>query len=149
MHASHQTRSVIAAAVLFAGLAPSGAAQAQDFPARALRMIVPYPAGGSVDLPGRAFAERMQAALGQPIAADNRAGATGVIAHQAIARAAPDARALRRHGCRLGRIHPRGLRGDGAARAVLLGQDVRRLGHQGRVGGCHVFPSSFQQFAIS
>lgn len=37
---------------------------AQDYPLRPLKMIVPYPAGGSVDLLGRAFAERMQAALG-------------------------------------------------------------------------------------
>ena len=63
---------------------------AQEYPTRPLKMIVPYPAGGSVDLLGRAFAERMQAALGQPIVAENRTGASGVIAHQAIARAAPD-----------------------------------------------------------
>ena len=62
----------------------------QDYPSRPLKLIVPYPAGGSVDLLGRAFAERMQAVLGQPIVAENRTGATGVIAHQAIARAAPD-----------------------------------------------------------
>ena len=65
-------------------------APAQEYPSRPLKLIVPYPAGGSVDLLGRAFAEKMQAALGQPIVADNRTGATGVIAHQAIARAAPD-----------------------------------------------------------
>ena len=66
------------------------AAKGQDYPARPVKLIVPYPAGGSVDLLGRAFAEKMQAALGQPIVAENRTGATGVIAHQAVARAAPD-----------------------------------------------------------
>lgn len=68
----------------------SSIAGAQPFPTRPLKMIVPYPAGGSVDLFGRAFAERMQTALGQPIVAENRTGATGVIAHEALAKAAPD-----------------------------------------------------------
>lgn len=70
-------------------LAPS-LASAQAFPSRPLKMLVPYPAGGSVDLFGRAIAERVQIALGQPIVAENRTGATGVIAHEALAKAAPD-----------------------------------------------------------
>lgn len=49
-------------------LAPLHAA-AQEYPSRPLKLIVPYPAGGSVDLLGRAFAEKMQAALAQPIVA--------------------------------------------------------------------------------
>ncbi|MBL8382951.1 MAG: tripartite tricarboxylate transporter substrate binding protein [Burkholderiales bacterium] len=76
--------------MLFLGLAGAAGVSAQEFPARPLKLIVPYAAGGSVDLLGRAFAEKMQAVLGQPIVAENRTGATGVIAHQAIARAAPD-----------------------------------------------------------
>lgn len=59
---------------------------AQDYPSRALKIIAPYPAGGSVDLPGCAFTESMQAALGRPIVVEKRTGASGVILHQAIAR---------------------------------------------------------------
>ena len=81
--------SALTAALVMAAVS-AAAVLAQDYPARPIKLVVPYPAGGSVDLLGRAFAERMQVALGQPIVADNRAGATGTIAHQVIARAAPD-----------------------------------------------------------
>ena len=76
-------------AVLALTLAPALAA-AQGWPARPIKLIVPYPAGGSVDLLGRAIGERLQAALGQPVVPENRTGATGIIAHQGIARAEPD-----------------------------------------------------------
>ena len=82
--------SVLTAMTVAAIMVSAAAALAQDYPVRPIKLIVPYPAGGSVDLLGRAFAERMQAALGQPVVADNRAGATGTIAHQVIARSAPD-----------------------------------------------------------
>ena len=66
------------------------AASAQTFPAQSIRMIVPYPAGGSVDVLGRAVADKLTVALGQPVVADNRVGANGSIAHQMVAAAAPD-----------------------------------------------------------
>ena len=53
-------------------------------------MIVPYTAGGSVDLFGRAVADKLAASMGQPVVADNRPGATGSIAHQMVATAPPD-----------------------------------------------------------
>ncbi len=53
-------------------------------------MIVPYPAGGSVDVLGRAIADKLTASLGQPVVADNRVGATGAIAHQLVATSPPD-----------------------------------------------------------
>ncbi|MEO7403425.1 MAG: tripartite tricarboxylate transporter substrate binding protein [Burkholderiales bacterium] len=65
-------------------------APAQTYPTRPIKLIVPYPAGGSVDLLGRAVGERLATALGQPIVPENRTGATGIIAHEAVARAAPD-----------------------------------------------------------
>ena len=83
-------RSWSPASLAFALLVCAGATPAQEYPARPVKLIVPYPAGGSVDLLGRAFAEKMQAPLGQPIVAENRTGATGTIAHQVIARSAPD-----------------------------------------------------------
>ena len=89
------TRSAGVAAALTAALlgcasALTATAQAQLFPDHAIRMIVPYPVGGSVDVLGRAVAERLQAALSQSVVPDNRVGATGTIAHQLVATATPD-----------------------------------------------------------
>jgi len=53
-------------------------------------MIVPYPAGGSVDVLGRAVADKLAFSLGQPVVPDNRVGANGSIAHQMVATAAAD-----------------------------------------------------------
>ena len=63
-------------------------AAAQQYPSRPIRMIIPYPAGGSVDLLGRAVAEKLQ--LGQAVVPDNRPGATGTIAHELVATAPAD-----------------------------------------------------------
>ncbi len=65
-------------------------ARAQDYPIRAVTLIVPFPAGGGVDAMGRIVAERLTAALGQQVIVDNRGGAAGVIGARAAARAAPD-----------------------------------------------------------
>jgi tripartite-type tricarboxylate transporter receptor subunit TctC len=66
------------------------AAQAQSWPARPIRMVIPYPAGGSVDVSGRRLAEDVAAELGQPVVVENRAGANGIIATDFVAKAAPD-----------------------------------------------------------
>ena len=91
-HGRRRTAAWLPALVALAAAATalSGAAQAQGFPTHPIRMVVPYPAGGSVDVLGRAVAERLQAALGQPVVPDNRVGATGTIAHELVARATPD-----------------------------------------------------------
>jgi tripartite-type tricarboxylate transporter receptor subunit TctC len=60
------------------------------FPSRPLKLIVPFPAGGSSDILGRAFAEKIQAELGQAVVVDNRAGGNTVIGTQAAASAKPD-----------------------------------------------------------
>jgi tripartite-type tricarboxylate transporter receptor subunit TctC len=78
---------------LIAGLlALPAIARAQDapWPTRPIRMIVNFPPGGTTDIAGRIFAERLQARLGQPVPVENRAGATGNIGAEAVARAAPD-----------------------------------------------------------
>lgn len=64
--------------------------QAQAFPARPLRYIVPVPAGGGSDLVGRTLCERWAKALGQSFVVDNIGGGGGVIATQTTAKAAPD-----------------------------------------------------------
>jgi tripartite-type tricarboxylate transporter receptor subunit TctC len=77
----------LAAAVLLGG-APRAAAQ--DYPAKPITLIVPFPAGGGVDVIGRIVGEKLAAALGQPVIIDNRGGAAGVIGTRVAARAAPD-----------------------------------------------------------
>lgn len=63
---------------------------AQSWPARPLRVVVSYPAGGVSDLVARAIGERLAAALGQPVLVENKAGASGTIGIDLVAKAAPD-----------------------------------------------------------
>ena len=74
-------------AVLVAGalLAP-----AQTWPAKPIKLINGFPAGGGADILARLVAERLSAALGQPMLVENRTGATGMIAAQSVAASAPD-----------------------------------------------------------
>jgi tripartite-type tricarboxylate transporter receptor subunit TctC len=66
-------------AAIFLGLATTGMAAAQDYPTRAITMIVPFPAGGATDTLARFLAERMRGILGQSIIIENIAGAAGSI----------------------------------------------------------------------
>lgn len=65
-------------------------ARAEEWPVHPLRLIVPFPAGGSADVQSRVIAEALSAALGQPAVVDNKPGAGGNIAATEAARAAPD-----------------------------------------------------------
>ena len=77
------------AAALAAMCRPAALAQ-HAFPNRPIRVLVPYAAGGGQDITARLLAEPMRAALGQPVVVENRSGASGMIAAQAAAQAAPD-----------------------------------------------------------
>src|SRR5437879_11675219 len=66
------------------------AASAQEWPAKAVRIIVPFPAGGSADLLPRAVAEKLTERWGQPVIVDNRPGAAGNIGAEAVFRADAD-----------------------------------------------------------
>jgi tripartite-type tricarboxylate transporter receptor subunit TctC len=70
-------------------LLPSGVA-AQTWPARPIKLVVPYPAGGNADQIGRLIAERLSNALGQQVVVENRAGAGATIGAQAVARSPAD-----------------------------------------------------------
>src|SRR5258705_667335 len=69
-------RGLVIAAILL-GLAWSGIAAAQTYPARPITMIVPFPAGGATDTLARFLAEQMRPILGQPIVIENAGGAAG------------------------------------------------------------------------
>jgi tripartite-type tricarboxylate transporter receptor subunit TctC len=80
----------LAAAVLALCCAQVVSAAAQDYPTKPITMIVPYPAGGGVDLMGRLVGQKLSVALGQQVVIENRGGAGGMIGTRDAARAAPD-----------------------------------------------------------
>jgi len=79
--------AVFAVITLSAGLAR---AQAQPYPSKPVRLVVPYPPGGMTDILGRMLGQGLGEALAQPVVIDNRAGASGAIGSDAIAKSAPD-----------------------------------------------------------
>jgi tripartite-type tricarboxylate transporter receptor subunit TctC len=68
----------------------ASAADAQDFPARQIRLIVPFPAGGPNDIIARVIGQRMSEIAKQPVIIDNRGGQGGVLGTEALAKATPD-----------------------------------------------------------
>jgi tripartite-type tricarboxylate transporter receptor subunit TctC len=66
------------------------AVAADDYPAKPIQMIVPFPAGGPADIVGRLYAQHLSAVVGQPVVTLNRDGASGSIGTAAAARATPD-----------------------------------------------------------
>src|SRR4051812_30005528 len=72
----------------------AGAAAAQAFPAKPIRIIVPNPAGGTVELVARILAQSMSPALGQPVVVDLRPGADTIIGTETAARAPADGHTL-------------------------------------------------------
>lgn len=75
----------------FALLAGAGIAAAQDnFPNQTVKLVIPFAAGGTTDILGRTFAQKMSDAWGQAVVVENRAGAGGIIGSDSVARANPD-----------------------------------------------------------
>lgn len=92
-------RSSIIAAVALAGLLASVQVrgQTESYPARPVRLLVPFPPGGSLDFNARLIAPRMSELLGQQLVIDNRGGASGTIGTTIAARSAPDGYVLLLH----------------------------------------------------
>ena len=87
------TRRTLTAGILAAPFV-AGAALAQAWPTRPIRLVVPYPPGGGADTTARLIAEPMGAALGQPVVVENRGGAGGTIGAAEVARAPHDGHTL-------------------------------------------------------
>jgi tripartite-type tricarboxylate transporter receptor subunit TctC len=77
-------------AFLCAILAPAAPALAQSWPSRPVKLIVPTGPGAATDVMARLLADGLSRGLGQPIVVENMPGASGIVAHQSVARAAPD-----------------------------------------------------------
>ena len=87
-------RRVLPAITLAQSAAARAQGGAQGWPARPVRLIIPFPPGGGLDALGRAIAERVSAATGQPVVVDNRPGGSTVPGLDAVAKAAPDGQTL-------------------------------------------------------
>jgi tripartite-type tricarboxylate transporter receptor subunit TctC len=91
-----QVDTVVACSVLLAGLVVLDAAHAQTanaataFPTKSVRWVVPFPPGGITDVVARLVGQKMSETWGQPVVIDNRAGATGAIGSELVARAPAD-----------------------------------------------------------
>ncbi len=79
-------RSALGAALILA----AACAIADSYPTQSVKLVVPFPAGGTTDILARVFAQKMSEAWGQPVLVDNRAGAGGLIGSEAVARSAAD-----------------------------------------------------------
>ena len=79
--------AVLAGVTALASAAP---VQAQAFPSRSIRLVVPFPPGGGTDAISRILAQRLTDSVGQQVVVDNRGGAGGIIGTEIVAKAAPD-----------------------------------------------------------
>jgi tripartite-type tricarboxylate transporter receptor subunit TctC len=80
----------IALSFALLGVYASATWSAERFPVKPVRIVVPFPAGGSTDLIGRQLAQRLLEMWGQPVLIDNRSGAGGVLGSEMVARSPPD-----------------------------------------------------------
>ena len=83
-------RLLLAAAAACSLLLAPGAVLAQPYPARPVKLLVPYAPGGGTDILARLFAQKLAERWGQPVVVENRPGADGIIGSEAIAQSPPD-----------------------------------------------------------
>src|SRR2546427_8612422 len=120
-------------------LAASGFPQtagAQVYPARPVRIIVPFPAGGTTDIIARLVAQRLSETLGQPAVVENRGGAGGSIGADAVAKAAPDGYTILMHNITF------------PLASVALAQ-ANRAPYNIEIGRAHVWNSSHSQISYA
>ncbi|MBS0343467.1 MAG: tripartite tricarboxylate transporter substrate binding protein [Proteobacteria bacterium] len=83
-------RLALGVALASLAMVAAGPAAAQEWPAKPIRLIVPFPAGGPTDTASRVVGQKLAERLKQPVVVENRAGASGTIAAQFVAKSAPD-----------------------------------------------------------
>ncbi len=91
---TNMTRLILVASVLLAGIAASMPAAAQQYPARPVRVVVGFTAGGATDLSARFIAQKLSETIGQPVVVENRPGAGSTLASEMVARSAADGHTL-------------------------------------------------------
>ncbi len=84
------SKRIVCSAILVLACGAGAAAQDALYPARPIKMIVPFPPGGPVDVPARILSQHLPQMLGQPVVVENRAGAAGSLGAKAVASADPD-----------------------------------------------------------
>ena len=83
-------RTLVTTVAFVLALGASSAFAHAAWPAKPIRLVIPFPAGGSTDIVGRLIAEKLSQSLGQPVVVDNRGGAGGTTGSDVVAKAAPD-----------------------------------------------------------
>ena len=81
---------LFAVALLAAGATAVPAALAQTWPAKPMRIVVPFPPGGGTDIGTRILAQKLQEAWGQAVVVENKPGAAGIVGTELVAKSAPD-----------------------------------------------------------
>jgi tripartite-type tricarboxylate transporter receptor subunit TctC len=94
MKTTARTRIVAMLAFIIVALTGGAAALAQDYPSRLVRIVVPFPAGGTLDVVARVLADQLAQQFGRPFIIDNRGGANGLIGTDAVAKSSPDGHTL-------------------------------------------------------
>lgn len=89
-HVMPRVMAHVVAPALALGILATGPVFAQAYPTKPIRIIVPYPVGGTTDLVARSVAPLLSESLGQPVVIENKSGAGGTIGEAEVARAAPD-----------------------------------------------------------
>lgn len=91
------THLLAVAGLSLSALWGGASAHAQAYPSKPIKMIVPFPAGGTTDIVARLVAQRMSESMGQPVVVENKGGAGGAIGADIVAKAAPDGYTILMH----------------------------------------------------